>query len=289
MSKKINIAVLMTCHNRKKITLQCLDALFLNHLPNGYSLEVFLVDDGSTDGTSDAVYKKYPQIIIIKGDGNLFWSGGMRLAFSKALEKGFNYYLWLNDDSILKHNALKILFDCYKKKKKVSGDSQIIVGCMSDPVSGKLTYGGNQRKKSYINKIKMKRVDYLEGSIIPADTINGNCVLIPNDVARQLGNIDNAYVHSLGDYDYGLRASSLGIKIWITPYFVGTCICDHVDEGTYKDKSLDIKTRMKNVFSEKGLPPHAWLVYCRRHAGFFWPLIWANRYIQVFLSSLFRT
>ena len=44
------IATLITCHNRKDKTLACLDALFSNHLPDRVLLDVFLVDDGSTDG-----------------------------------------------------------------------------------------------------------------------------------------------------------------------------------------------------------------------------------------------
>ena len=64
-------------------------------------LNVYLVDDGSTDGTSEAVKKNFPQVNIIKGDGTLFWNGGMRVAFSKAMESEHDYYLWLNDDTIL--------------------------------------------------------------------------------------------------------------------------------------------------------------------------------------------
>ncbi|MBP8793116.1 MAG: hypothetical protein KBE41_04435 [Lutibacter sp.] len=40
------IAVLLTCHNRKEKTLQCLEALYLNEIPAGYFLDVFLADVG---------------------------------------------------------------------------------------------------------------------------------------------------------------------------------------------------------------------------------------------------
>ena len=45
------IAVLLTCHNRKVKTISCLKSLYEATLPKGFSLEIFLVDDGSVDGT----------------------------------------------------------------------------------------------------------------------------------------------------------------------------------------------------------------------------------------------
>ena len=89
----MKIAVLITCHNRKAKTVACLHALFANDLPKDYSLEIFLVDDGSTDGTEQAVRGRYPKVNIIKGDGNLYWNGGMRVAFADAIEQGFDIFL----------------------------------------------------------------------------------------------------------------------------------------------------------------------------------------------------
>ena len=64
------IAVLITCHNRKEKTLQCLKALYKQEgLNSDYKMEVFLVDDASTDGTAVAVKDRYPLVNIIQGNG----------------------------------------------------------------------------------------------------------------------------------------------------------------------------------------------------------------------------
>jgi len=117
MNVSISIAVLLTCYNRKEKTISCLDALFKNIIPDGCSLNVFLVDDGSTDGTEDAVRNAYPQINIIKGDGSLFWNGGMRVAFEAAIKNGFDYYLWLNDDTMLNKGAVSNMLSAVGKHK----------------------------------------------------------------------------------------------------------------------------------------------------------------------------
>lgn len=85
----MRIAALLTCFNRKEKTLQCLKSLF-QVLPGCI---VFLVDDASTDGTSDAVKQLFPEVHIIRGDGNLFWSRGMFTAWKEAVKGNYNYLL----------------------------------------------------------------------------------------------------------------------------------------------------------------------------------------------------
>lgn len=74
----MNVVVLATCHNRRELTLRALRSLYDQQLPGTVSLEVVIVDDGSTDQTTDAVREEFPHIQIIQGAGSLYWAGGMR-------------------------------------------------------------------------------------------------------------------------------------------------------------------------------------------------------------------
>lgn len=71
--KRLSIAVLITCFNRKKTTLKCLEHLFNTNNTYYMTLDVYLVDDASSDGTTRAVEENYPGIQIIQGNGSLFW------------------------------------------------------------------------------------------------------------------------------------------------------------------------------------------------------------------------
>lgn len=122
------IATLITCYNRKQKTLESLTALFSQSILTEISLSVYLVDDASTDGTAAAVKELYPQVIILKGDGTLFWNRGMRKAFAVALEQGYDYYLWLNDDTELYPNALLTLLQTSQQLTQQGEARAIVVG-----------------------------------------------------------------------------------------------------------------------------------------------------------------
>src|SRR6266508_2413563 len=103
------VAVLMTCYNRREKTLACLDALSRQVMPPDLVMHIYIVDDGSTDGTGAAVRKAHPAVRVLQGNGSLYNNGGMRLAFSEALKGDYDYYLWLNDDTTLYPSALEWL------------------------------------------------------------------------------------------------------------------------------------------------------------------------------------
>ena len=70
------LAVIMACHNRREHTLSCLKALKQQSVNGKVVVDVYLLDDGSTDGTSAAVKNTFPNVHIVEGDGNLFWNRG---------------------------------------------------------------------------------------------------------------------------------------------------------------------------------------------------------------------
>lgn len=274
------IAVLISCHNRKEKTLACLKSLFASEFSNAVSLQVILLDDGSTDGTSAAVGTHYPTIEIIRGDGNLYWNGGMRVAFAAAMHRGFDYYLWLNDDTILYPSAISILLDVQKSMQATLGRFGIAIGSTCDD-AGQLTYGGKQQPSRF-------RPFYFEtvqpsNQPIPCATMNGNCVLVSANAADLLGNLDPLFIHTIGDIDYGLRARNAGFPVWVMPGFAGRCLRDHNVQGSYLDGTLSLKRRFKKVIGPKNFPPKTWFVFCWRHAGWLWLLVFLSPYLKTLI------
>lgn len=280
----------MTCYNRKQKTLDSLSSLFNQSMISQVELSVYLVDDGSTDGTTPAVQASYPQVNILPGDGHLFWNGGMRLAFAAALDRDYDYYLWLNDDTLLNPDALQVLLATSQEVLDRGHDRSIIVGSTCDPKTGTHTYGGFIRDSWWR---PLRFISVAPGSKTqPCTTINGNCVLIPRSVAQVVGNLDSAFTHYIGDLDYGLRAQKQGCNVWIARGYIGTCSQNSRPRSwTETISDLPWYRQWQQIGKPKGLnfrettltPFNEWKVFSQRHAGKLWPIYWLFPYLRLAL------
>lgn len=236
------IAALLTVFNRKETTLRCLDNLFKQIIPLDYSLDVYLTNDGCTDGTPEAVRELFPQVNIIDGDGNLFWNRGMWTAWDAAAKtKEYDFYLWLNDDTFLYDGAIEKLLATSQKYK----DQAIVVGATESLDKTHTTYGGT---------IPAKGIPKVDGHDRKCVTFNGNIVLVPKHVYDIIGNIDPFYSHSGGDTDYGFTATKRGIAIYQIGEHLGTCD-EHPTLSNWCNPDVPLLKRWTALHRPNGQPP----------------------------------
>lgn len=271
------VAAVLTSHNRVATTLRALEGLEGQH--TSAQLDLVMVDDGSADGTAESVRAAFPQVRLLRGDGTLYWNRGMHRAWQVALGGKYDYYLWLNDDTSLDPDALQQLLDV----AETLGRPSIIVGCTRSK-DGHLTYGGYVRDHPRLRPLHFRRVQ-VGTAPREVDTMNGNCVLISADVANVVGNLDPAFIHGMGDFDYGLRATKLGIPIIVAPGFIGECD-RNAPTTVYRDPAVSFRTRIRTFLGPKGLPPGAWFTFTRRHTGPLWPVLFALPYVKFFVAAL---
>lgn len=271
----MKIAVLLTVHNRKEKTLNCLNALMSQQLPDGCQTDVFLTDDGCTDGTPEAVAKQFPDVNIITGDGNLFWSRGMHLAWKTASDTyDYDYYLWLNDDTILFEDALRTLLSVSEEKV-----GAVIVGptCATD----------NRMKTTYSGIDKHGRVVNPDGGLQQCHTFNGNIVLVPQIIFHRIGNLDYVYHHALGDLDYGMCVRRAGYENFVAPKHCG--MCDHNPTmPAWVRPEIPFAKRWKNFHSPLAYgEPKTLFYYNRKNFGFMHALrVYISNHIRVVFPSL---
>lgn len=231
-----HIAVIMTVHNRKEKTLKCLESLSKQQALEHYIIDIYLTDDGCTDGTPESIAELFPKVNIIKGDGNLFWTKGMWTAWKAAeSEKEYDYICWLNDDVVLFEYALKHILDCSEEKD----NKAIISGIMCDPDDySKTTYSGRFKKELRIENGHMQEIENL----------HGNFVLIPQYVYQNIGIIDNFYSHSGGDTDYSKTAIKKGLKVFSSKKKCGTCKKDVIKPKCFL-KETPLVDRFKILYT----------------------------------------
>lgn len=250
MNKRI--AVLMTVHNRKKKTLDCLSKLYGQDNFGDFSFDVYLTDDGCTDGTSTAISEQYPDVNIIKGDGNLYWNRGMWTAWSEAAKGDYEYYLWLNDDTNLYPYAINELLSVAGKY----GSRCIVVGACQSSDRIKMTYGGR-------NENGLIQPD---GEVKEVSIVNGNILLVPRYVFKVLGNLNFRFHHGGGDFDYSWRASQKGIKCFQASTYLGECD-EHDRLSDWCNPEVPLMKRMKLLYKPNGMPPSILFYQQRREKG----------------------
>lgn len=253
MYKKL--AVLITCHNRRSKTISCLNHLFssFQSAPK-VNICVYLVDDGSSDGTAEVVLDRFRNVNIIHGDGSLFWNGGMRLAWEEATKnEHHDYYLWLNDDTDIFDNAINDLINASFH----FGNNAIIVGSVRSKNNIETTYGG------YSESCRLDP----NGSYQLIEYFNGNVVLVPHQVFKIVGNLDKRFKHSIGDIDYGLRAKKQGFNSYITMDYIGYCE-KHPNIPIWCDKRYSFKQRLKSFRNATSASVAEHFIFDFRHKNF---------------------
>lgn len=248
----MKLAVLITCHNRREKTKDCLGKLYKQKLPENLEMAVFVCDDGSTDGTKEMIGECFPRVHVVLGNGNLYWGGGMRMAWQEARSKGdFDFFLWINDDIMLYDGALLELWKDYQQV----GPHAIITGACQSAVTLEWTFGGRDEKGPIIPKSFPQEVRYM----------NGNLVLIPALVDKVLDGIKSIYTHYLGDYDYGLRAKNAGFTCYTSSRFLASCEAESFQY--WADESLSLYERIKLIYHVKGLAVLEYSYYKSYHYG----------------------
>lgn len=265
----IKIAVLLTCYNRKENTISCLKSLYnaIVLTNSEVKFDIFLVDDGSTDGTSDEVHAYYTEINVIQGTGDLYWNRGMNLAWQTAAENNYDFYLWLNNDVDLFPNSINIILNDSELRKNKS----IITGaCRSK--DGRVTYSG-------FNNLKEKKKIVPFGMPIPCDYFNGNVVLVPSIVFEQIGYLNPIFHHAQGDFEYGLRAKKNGIYSFVSSAFAGICE-SHSELPQWCNPDLSFKKRWENFNSPLGGRPKSTFIFQRIYFG------WVTAFFHYFTIHL---
>lgn len=277
------IAIVMTCFNRAAITSRCIESIKRCAVPAGVKVNLYLTDDGCTDGTSEIVKSLSPSAVITEGDGSLFWCGGMRASMQRALNDNADYVLWLNDDVVLYPTAISEAWNtlCAGSKKC------IVIGSTVDTVTTAVTYGGLVAKKSIgssICNVIDPRIESQYHTVDPeiapgCETMCGNFVLIPRAVALEVGPIDSEFTHWLGDVDYGYRARAKGVELRLIRKIIGTCASNSRQE-MWREPEPTFLEYFHKVHSTKGLASKERAHYYRRHGGAAWWLAWALPYVS---------
>ena len=282
------IAVLMTCYNRKEKTIACLKSLYDSYCTSNstFEIELFLTDDGCTDGTAYAVNELNLglKINIIKGNGALYWNGGMICAWKSALRKdGFDGFLLLNDDTIVLPEFWNDLKNADEISIRRTGKKGVYVGSTYDKSSQKFTYGGF----NFVSKWTLKDVFvYPNGKDFQqCQCAHGNITYISNDVVKTMGIFCEDYIHGGSDHDYTYRAYKKGFPIFVMPHYCGICENDHLKERKVLSE-MSFVERLRYMRSPFGYNLHNTLLFQKRCFPHRYPFVLVMGVIRLLFPAI---
>jgi GT2 family glycosyltransferase len=202
------VAAVIPTHSRWEEAELCLRAL----VGSTYAgLEVVLVDDGSTDGTAEKCRRMLPQVQLLTGDGDLWWSGAVNLGVRHALGRGADYILLLNDDNRVDPETVERLVNCAR------ATGPLTIACAQVRAVEEADYcvwaGGppiwDTRPYSLV-----RNAFGLPDYVLTPHPPGGQGVLIPSACFRRIGLMDQgAFPQYYGDHDFYYRAMRAGYRM----------------------------------------------------------------------------
>ena len=153
----------------------------------------------------------YPEVNVIKGDGNLWWTGGVNVGIEAALSQGADYCLTLNDDTILPEEYLANMVAWAKQKPEA------VIGSLEKDASTKqVIYGGEYCDERTVTYLLETLPPDEQAGIHPVTTLPGRGLWIPRVVFEKIGFFDRKrFPHYLADYDFTYNAFRAGFEMYI--------------------------------------------------------------------------
>lgn len=237
----MKVYILIPTRNRKEYLLQCLKSLKEQTYKD---IEIVIIDDGSTDGTKDIISKE--NVTLLKGDGNLWWTGAMRLGVEYILPKANkgDYILIQNDDTYMYPKYIEELVKLSGKNKRICLGTTLV-----EKESGKKIYNSHRIVKGSFRPALIES----DEEIIDTETISGRGALIPLEVFQSIGNFSKLFPQYASDYDFFCRAKKKGFRLGVSNNIetISTNPKPNLSKRIKSNKKISFKDFLQLYFSRR--------------------------------------
>lgn len=207
-----SVAIVIVVWNGKADTLECLESLSHDTYPNR---DIIVVDNGSSDGSSEEIARAFPDTIVLKTGQNLGFTGGNNVGIQHANKMGADYVYLLNNDTTVEPDALEALV--------ATAESQPTAGLLAPII---FEYYPPRPIWFAGSKMDLQRgAAWHDNSHVPEPTeapyeipwATGCAMLIRTRLMQELGGFDDRYYLSSEDVDLCVRVRKSGLRVLAVP------------------------------------------------------------------------
>jgi N-acetylglucosaminyl-diphospho-decaprenol L-rhamnosyltransferase len=207
--------IVIPVFNRKLWTERCLTCLRAQTFKN---FEIIVVDDGSTDGTAELITNVFTEVMLLRGDGNLWWTGAVNLGLQYVLDRACrnDAVLVLNDDTEVYPDYLEALYRLWRVMPRT-----LIGSILVDLERPELIYNGGNVVNWWTAKFGVlnsgvQLAKFTKDHWVNVSFLTGRGTLIPVQVFREIGLYDDRHFQQCGDTELPVRAKKAGYRLVVS-------------------------------------------------------------------------
>ena len=220
----IVLTIIISCYNDRDLVADCLRSIYQNPPTEPY--EIILVDDASSDGTSEMAVSAFPEVRLLRNDVNRHYTYSNNRALDQACG---TYVLLLNSDTIVLPQALDLMIDFLRKHpeagavgcKLLNEDGTIQWSVKSLPNPAAAVFGARSIFTKWFpnNRFSSQHLLHIGRDMTQpfvAGLVSSAASMMPRPVIKEVGYLDVQFFYHV-DADYCKRIADAGYKCYYLP------------------------------------------------------------------------
>lgn len=199
------------------VTAACLDSLLASDYP---ALRILLADNASPDGAGERLRHRYPGVAYLNTGANLGYAGGNNRGVAWVLERGADYVLVINNDTVVERDCVTRLV------RTAQADAGPALGLVAPKIlyfdrPDRIWFGGGRLSRTRAMGLHLREMDVDDRTeadhALPITFATGCCFLMPAGVARREPLFDERFFMYCEDVELSLRLGEAGYRLLYQP------------------------------------------------------------------------